>query len=208
MLVAVLKNPAPYYGQHLRPTGPKSLSMQDMAAVISRVMGKKIRVIPAPEWLFLKAACYIGRDYGFNKFTISQARLYNREFQANKFDVGGPTGVVQRVAGKAPDDFETIVRRLHWRVVLRDAQRQRLVHGLTEVYGRAATVRTQPKGAGATESVTEEFRLGKGVGGGNYYHSLNRTYAPSPSRIKANPPSPIPKTTTQISKGFTQPLRG
>lgn len=41
VLVVLLKNPAPYYGQHLRPTDPQSLSMQDMAAVISRVMGKK-----------------------------------------------------------------------------------------------------------------------------------------------------------------------
>lgn len=111
VLAALLKNPAPYYGQHLRPTGPKSLSTHEMAAVVSRVAGRKIRVVPAPEWLFLKAATYTGHDYGFDKFAISQARLYNREYRAGKFDVGGPTDVVQRVAGKAPDDFETIVRR-------------------------------------------------------------------------------------------------
>ncbi|MDQ2771786.1 MAG: NmrA family NAD(P)-binding protein [Bacteroidota bacterium] len=111
VLVALLKNPAPYYGQHLRPTGPKSLSMPEMAAVISRVVGKKIRVVPAPEWLFLKAAFRSGKDFGYDAFTIAQARFYNQEYQANKFDIGGPTDVVRRVAGKAPDDFETIVRR-------------------------------------------------------------------------------------------------
>ena len=40
-----------------------------------------------------------------------QARLYNQQYRANRFDVGGPTDVVQRLTGKVPDDFETIVRR-------------------------------------------------------------------------------------------------
>ncbi len=110
-------------------------------------------VAPAPEWLFLKAACYIGRDYGFDLFTISQARLCNREFQANKFGLGGPTDVMQRVAGKAPDDFETIVRGFIGESRLRDAQRPRLAHGHAEIYGRALATDTQPQGAGAAESV-------------------------------------------------------
>ena len=110
-LAALLQNPAPYIGQRLRPTGPKSLSVPEMAAVVAKVTGRKVRVVAAPEWLFLKAAFATGNDYGFDAFAIAQARLYNRQYQENKFDVGGPTDVVKRLTGREPDDFETIVRR-------------------------------------------------------------------------------------------------
>ena len=110
-LAALLQNPVPYFGQRLRPTGPKSLSAPEMADVVARVTGRKVRVVAAPEWLFVKAAFFVSKAYGFDAFAISQARLYNRQYQQNKFDVGGPTDVVKRLTGREPDDFETIVRR-------------------------------------------------------------------------------------------------
>ena len=111
VIAGLLKNPAPYLGQRLRPTGPASLSVQEMAAVVAKVAGRTVRVVPAPEWLFLKAAFSSGKQFGFDAFAISQALLYNREYRANRFDVGGPTDVVRRVTGRDPEDFETIVRR-------------------------------------------------------------------------------------------------
>jgi NAD(P)H dehydrogenase (quinone) len=111
-IVALLKNPQPHYGQRLRPTGPKSLSVKEMADVVTKVTGRKIRIINSPEWMFLKAAFSMKDEYGYDAFTISQARYYNKEYQQNKFDIGGPTDIVKRLTGKGPDDFETIVRRL------------------------------------------------------------------------------------------------
>ncbi len=111
VIAALLQNPAPYFGQRLRPTGPKSLSVQEMAAVVAKVAGRKVWVVPAPEWLFLKAAFSSSQQFGFDAFAISQAIFYNREYRANRFDVGGPTDVVKRVTGRDPEDFETIVRR-------------------------------------------------------------------------------------------------
>jgi hypothetical protein len=111
VLAKLLQNPAPYFGKRLRPTGPSSLSMEEMAATISKVAGRKVRVVNIPDWLFIKAAISIGREFGIDRFQVSQARLYNVEYQQNKFDVGGPTNVVKLVTGKAPDDFETIVKR-------------------------------------------------------------------------------------------------
>jgi uncharacterized protein YbjT (DUF2867 family) len=110
-IAALLKDPQPYYGQRLRPTGPESLSMKEMAAVITKVTGKKITLINAPEWMFLKAAFAIKDEFGFDAFTIEQARLYNKEYRQNKFDTGGVTNVVKQLTGKEPDNFETIVRR-------------------------------------------------------------------------------------------------
>ncbi|NOT86228.1 MAG: NmrA family NAD(P)-binding protein [Methylococcaceae bacterium] len=110
VIASLLKNPQPYIGQRLRPTGPKSLSSQEMTAVFSKVVGRKIRYIPIPEWMFLKAAFMFAKDLGLDAFTISQVRHYMKEYQANKFDIGGATNVVKTITGKDPDDFETIVK--------------------------------------------------------------------------------------------------
>ncbi len=111
VLAALLKNPTPYYGKRLHPTGPESLSVVDMANSMSRVVGKRIRPITIPEWMFLKAASLMGREFGIDTFQISQARHYNKQYQQNRFDVGGPTDIVRQLTGKEPDNFETIVRR-------------------------------------------------------------------------------------------------
>jgi uncharacterized protein YbjT (DUF2867 family) len=111
VIAALLKNPTPYFGKRLRPTGPVSLSSQDMAAVFSKIIGHKVRYINMPMWLFVKGAFKSAEEFGLNAFTISQARHYFKEYQLNRFDVGGPNHVVKELTGKEPDDFEMIVKR-------------------------------------------------------------------------------------------------
>jgi NAD(P)H dehydrogenase (quinone) len=110
VIAALLKNPAQYIGMRLRPTGPKSLSAKEMAAIFSKVVGRKVRYIDIPEWMFLKAAFMFAKDFGLDKFSISQVRHYMKEYQSNKFDIGGVTNIVKEITGKEPDNFETIVR--------------------------------------------------------------------------------------------------
>ncbi len=110
-IAALLKNPEPYIGKRLHPTGPTSMSGSQMAQVFSHVLGRKVRYVDMPLWMFVKGAAKSGKEFGVDMFTISQARHYFTEYQANKFDVGGPTSVVKDLTGKEPDDFETIVRR-------------------------------------------------------------------------------------------------
>lgn len=64
-----------------------------------------------PLWLFVKGAFKSAEEFGLNAFTISQTRHYFREYQINRFDIGGPTNVVKELTDKEPDDFETIVKR-------------------------------------------------------------------------------------------------
>ena len=109
VIAALLENPAPYFGKKIRPTGPKSLSSEEMAQIFTKVSGRRVRYFNMPLWLFVKGAFKTGKEFGVNAFTISQARHYYREYQANKFDIGGATSVVKEIAGKEPDDFETIV---------------------------------------------------------------------------------------------------
>lgn len=111
VIAALLKNPSPYFGQKIHPTGPESLSVSEMAKVISKVSGRKVRYINIPEWMFLKFAFLFGKDFGFDAFTIAQARHYNREYRQNKFDAEGTTAVVKNLTGREPEDFETIVKR-------------------------------------------------------------------------------------------------
>ncbi len=110
VIASLLKNPEPYFGKRLRPTGPKSLSSIEMATIFSKVVGRKVRYMNIPEWMFLKAAFMFAKDFGLDRFSIAQIRHYMKEYQLNRFDVGGATNVVKELTGKEPDDFETIVK--------------------------------------------------------------------------------------------------
>ncbi|MFN7118554.1 MAG: NmrA family NAD(P)-binding protein [Saprospiraceae bacterium] len=108
-IAALLKNPAPYFGQKLFPTGDKSISPREMAAIFSKVRGKKVIKIDIPDWLFFKAGIMSGMDFGFDKFAIVQSIFYNRQMQMNRFDIE-PTNVVKALTGRAPEDFTTITK--------------------------------------------------------------------------------------------------
>lgn len=108
-IAALLKNPAPYYGQKLFPTGPKSINTDEMAAIFARVSGRSVRVVNSPDWLFLKAGMMTGPEFGFDPFAIVQGNFYNRQMRMNRFDIA-PTDVVKRLTGREPEDFETITR--------------------------------------------------------------------------------------------------
>jgi len=54
--VAALMDPARHAGKSYRPTGPELLGAKDMAKAIGRAVGRSVRVVPMPTWLFMKAA--------------------------------------------------------------------------------------------------------------------------------------------------------
>jgi NAD(P)H dehydrogenase (quinone) len=109
-IVALLKNPEPYFGQKLFPTGNKSISPKEMVAIFSKVLDKKVIKIDIPYWLFFKAGIMAGMEYGFDKFAIVQATFYNKQMHMNRFDIE-PTDIVKRLTGNDAEDFETITRQ-------------------------------------------------------------------------------------------------
>ncbi len=111
VIAALLKNPTPYFGKRLKVTGPQSLSANEIAEIFSKVVGRKVRYMNIPEWMFLKAGFLFAKDFGLDAFSISQVRHYMNEYQQDKFNVGGTTNIVKELTGKEPDDFETIVKR-------------------------------------------------------------------------------------------------
>jgi uncharacterized protein YbjT (DUF2867 family) len=105
--VAALMDPARHAGKSYRPTGPELLGPEDMAKAIGRAVGRRVRFVPTPFWLFMKGA----RMAGFPIDLFSGIRYYVEDHERGAFELGAPTTDVLDVTGRPAEDFETIARR-------------------------------------------------------------------------------------------------
>jgi hypothetical protein len=105
--VAALINPARHAGKGYHPTGPELLGAEDIASAIGRALGRSVRVVPTPTWLFMKGA----RMAGLPIDVLSNVRYYIDDHRRGAFELGAPTTDVLDVTGRSPEDFETIARR-------------------------------------------------------------------------------------------------
>jgi uncharacterized protein YbjT (DUF2867 family) len=105
--VAALINPARHAGKSYRPTGPELLGAEDIARAIGRALGRSVRVVPTPTWLFMKGA----RMAGLPIDVLSNVRYYIDDHKRGAFELGAPTTDVLDTTGRSPEDFETIARR-------------------------------------------------------------------------------------------------
>ena len=105
--VAALTDPERHAGKSYRPTGPVLLGAEEMAQAIGRAVGRSVRVVPTPTWLFMKAA----RMGGMPIDLMSNVRYYIDDHRRGVFELGAPTSDVLDVTGRAAEDFETIARR-------------------------------------------------------------------------------------------------
>lgn len=108
--VGALIDPATHAGKIYRPTGPALLSPNDIAAVLTTVLDRKVKYQNISESMFLKALTAL-QPPGFTEATLTQLRLYTEEYRRGAFAVSAPTDAVQVVSGREPEDFETITRR-------------------------------------------------------------------------------------------------
>src|SRR4029077_4222147 len=104
---AALIDPARHAGKSYRPTGPELLGAEDMAKAIGRAVGRSVRVVPTPAWLFMKAA----RMSGYPIDLFSGIRYYIDDHKRGAFELGAPTTDVLDVTSRPPEDFETIASR-------------------------------------------------------------------------------------------------
>jgi NAD(P)H dehydrogenase (quinone) len=105
--VSALMDPARHAGKSYRPTGPELLGAQDMANALGRAVGRSVRAVPAPAWMFMKAA----RMFGIPIDILSGVRYYTDDHRRGAFELGAPTTDVLDVTGRRAEDFETIARR-------------------------------------------------------------------------------------------------
>jgi NAD(P)H dehydrogenase (quinone) len=105
--VGVLANPGPHIGKCYRPTSPDLLSPSDIADILSKVAGRKVKYRNVPIKMFTKAAT----AQGFQLAEISQLVHYAQELHGGAFEIGAPTDHVEEVTGQKPESFESIARR-------------------------------------------------------------------------------------------------
>ncbi len=105
--LAALMDPARHAGKSYRPTGPELLGAEDMAKAVGRAVGRSVKVVPTPTWLFMKAA----RMIGYPIDVLSGVRYYIDDHKRGAFELGAPTTDVLDVTGRPAEDFETIARR-------------------------------------------------------------------------------------------------
>jgi hypothetical protein len=107
VIVGALTHPELHIGKTYRPTGPRLLSPDEIAAIFGKVLGRPVRYRNAPLKLFLKMA----KALGYADWVISQLYWFLQEYQRNAFGVGAPTSAVLDVSGEPPEEFEQIARR-------------------------------------------------------------------------------------------------
>jgi uncharacterized protein YbjT (DUF2867 family) len=109
--VGALLDPHRHDGRAYRPTGPKLLSGNDIADAVGEALGRRVRHIDIPAWVFLRAVRQIAKQSGVGVYFESSLRHYLPENGLGTWEVGGPTTHVRDVAGVEPEDFLTIARR-------------------------------------------------------------------------------------------------
>jgi len=106
VVAEILARPEGHAGKTYRPTGPQLLSPQDIAAILSRVLGRKVTYRHAPMWMVSKIMR--GR---LSLYALAAYEQYAIDYQKNAFAVNAPTDVVRSITGREAEDFETIARR-------------------------------------------------------------------------------------------------
>jgi NAD(P)H dehydrogenase (quinone) len=109
--VGALLDPHRHDGRAYRPTGPKLLSGTDIADAIGEALGRRVRLMEIPPWMFMRAVRVSAKRLGVDMYFESGLRHYLPETGLGTWEVGGPTTHVRDVAGVEPEDFLTITRR-------------------------------------------------------------------------------------------------
>ncbi|MFV1975595.1 MAG: NmrA family NAD(P)-binding protein [Candidatus Scalindua sp.] len=103
----ILKAPEAHVDKAYRISGREVLSSDQMASVIEKVIGRKVKATMLPEKMISKVL----KASGVSKMDSSQILYYIKEGYKGTWAINAPTSVVKDFVGKEADDFETIVRR-------------------------------------------------------------------------------------------------
>jgi uncharacterized protein YbjT (DUF2867 family) len=109
--VGGLLDPHRHDGRAYRPTGPTMLSGPEIAEAIGEALGRRVRHIDIPPWMFMRAVRVNAKRLGADLYFESGLRHYLAEYPLGTWAVNGPTTHVRDVAGVEPEDFLTIARR-------------------------------------------------------------------------------------------------
>ena len=111
VIVGALMDPERHAGRTYRPTGPRLLSANDIADAMGEAVGRKVRHVEMPMWMFNKAIRVLGPRMGLDAFFQTALRHYVEEQKRGTFALGAPTTHVRDVSGVEAEEFVTIARR-------------------------------------------------------------------------------------------------
>ncbi len=111
VVVGALSEPGRHTGRTYRPTGPDLLDGSQMARILGDALGRKVRHVDMPMFMFLRALRVMGPRAGIGRSQIAEIRWYYDEHKLGTWEVGAPTTHVRDVAGVEPEDFATIAAR-------------------------------------------------------------------------------------------------
>ena len=109
---AALMDPDRHAGARYRPTGPALLGGRDMADALGRALNRKVRLVPLPAKMMIKAV----KKKGEPDFVLGSLPDYIEDHNRGAFEFGGPTNVVRELTGREPESFEDVARRYASRV--------------------------------------------------------------------------------------------
>jgi NAD(P)H dehydrogenase (quinone) len=107
VIVSVLVDPAPHRAKTYIPTGPRSLSMTEIAAIIGRVLSKRVEYIdlPVEHWAQILA------QYQMPPYLIEHLCRVAEAHQRGEFDA--ETDVVRQIGGAPPKSLEMFITENH-----------------------------------------------------------------------------------------------
>ena len=108
--VSALMDSRTHAGNRYRPTGPELLSPNEIAAVMGRALGRKVKYMDISEKMMTKAL-RANPPSNYSEAAVSQLAIYANEYRRGSFAVNAPTQDVAVVGGREPEAFEDIVRR-------------------------------------------------------------------------------------------------
>jgi uncharacterized protein YbjT (DUF2867 family) len=104
VVVGVLKDPGPHAGKIYKVTGQKELSITEVAAIFTEVLGKPVEYVDIPLEAWQKALA----DLGHPPFLIQHLGHMAEDHKNGHF--AGVTDVVQKVGGREPQSLEDFIR--------------------------------------------------------------------------------------------------
>ena len=111
VVTAALLEPHRHAGRRYRPTGPRLLSSADISSAVGQALGRTVRPMPLPSWMFNKALRALGPRVGVDMFLLSQVQYYYQEGKLGTWEIAAPTSDVYDVTGSPAEDFVTTARR-------------------------------------------------------------------------------------------------
>jgi NAD(P)H dehydrogenase (quinone) len=115
IVVRALIDPTRHAGKTYRPTGPQLLGAKEMAAAIGLAVGRSVRPLATPAWLFIKSA----RQAGLSLDLLNDLRYYIDDHRLGAFELGAPTTDVLDVTGQPAEEFAAIAHRYAARLPFR-----------------------------------------------------------------------------------------